>query len=221
MDKNFIIPPPNPIGQAKTILKGAGLTYIKPRFFNVDTSTMFTEQDAIESAVIDNNETFSDSRSKFGLPVFDNVLFEGLKYNTNDGKEITVPNFSMGIALCEVNQSRNIVATQVAGRDGTVKEYISDGDFSINIKGVLASLYQNVPPKDSINQLMGFCRSPQEFNVTSNFLAYFGIYTIVIKDYTFSQIEGKRNVIGFNLQCWSDVPFEIKGTKNKSVPSFI
>jgi hypothetical protein len=222
MNREFNIPPPpNPRGQAELILKNAGLTFVKPLFFKVDTDTMFTEQDAINAAILDSNETMSDSRSKFGLPVFDDILFEQVKYTSNDGAEVTVFPFSMGTALCEVSQSRNIVATSVAGRNGTVKEYISDGDFMITIRGVLASLYQNVPPKDSMNQLLGFCEAPVSFNVTSNFLAYFNVLTLVIKDYKFNQMEGQRNVIGFELSCMSDTPFEIKGSKNRSVPSFI
>jgi hypothetical protein len=223
MNNNFLPPlPPNPKGQAKLILKSAGLTFLKPMFFNVDVDTISTEQSAQEAALIDNqnHETLSDSRSKFGLPVFDTVLFEQVQYTTNEGNNVIVKPFSMGTVLCEVSQSRNIVATSIAGRNGTVKEYISDGDYNINIKGVLASLYQNVAPKDSINQLMGFCNAPVQFNVSSNFLAYFGVLSIVIKDYNFSQMEGQRNVIAFELTCLSDTPFEIKGTQNKSVPSF-
>lgn len=219
MDRNFIKPPPNPAGQAELIAKSFGLTFLKPKFFRVDTDTMLKEQDAINAAILDNNETFSDSRSKFGLPMFDVLLFNAVNYTSNDGKEISVPNFSMGAALCDVTMTRNIVKTQIAGRNGTVKEYMSDGDYQINIKGVLSSLYQNVAPKDSMNQLLGFCNAPVNFNVTSNFLGYFGIYTVVVEDYSFNQLEGKRNVISFELHCSSDMPIEIKGSK--SVPSFI
>lgn len=220
MERNFIIPaPPNPTGQAELIIKSAGLTFIKPKFFRVDTDTIFKEQDAINAAIFDSNETLSDSRSKFGLPIFDDVLFEFLQYTSNDNRQVIVNPFSMGTALCEVSMARNIIKTAVAGRNGTVKEYMSDGDFNIVIRGVLASQFQNIPPKDSMNQLLGFCNSPVEFDVTSNFLAYFGIYTLVIDSYNFQQLEGKRNVIGFELNCFSDTPIEIKGSK--SVPSFI
>lgn len=220
MDRPYIPPPPpNPEGQAKLIAKTFGLTFIKPKFFKVDTDTMFTEKDAINAAILDSNETLSDSRSKFGLPKFDDILFEQVDYTSNDGKNIRVPPFSMGTALCDVTMTRNIVKTQIAGRNGTVKEYMSDGDLQINIKGVLASLYQNIAPKDSVKNLLQFCNAPVNFNVTSNFLAYFGVYTIVVEDYTFNQLEGKRNVISFELHCSSDMPIEIKGSK--SVPSFI
>jgi hypothetical protein len=217
-----VVPTPQEAkNQAKLILKAAALKFLKPAFFRVDATDMALEQDAINAAVLDSNETFSDSRSKFGLPVFDDILFEQLMYTDDGGRQVIVYPFSMGTALCEVNQERHIVKTEVAGRNGSVKEYMSDGDFAVNIKGVLVSLYQNVPPKDSVNQLMGFCTAPVEFNVTSNFLAYFGIYTLVIKDYRFSPREGMRNVIDFELMCMSDTPFEIKGSQNTSVPSFI
>lgn len=221
IERNFSVISQEAKGQAEMILKNTGLTFLKPAFFRLDVSTISKEQSSIQLAVQDSNETISDSRSKFGLPVFDTILFEQLDYKTNDDKDIRVKPFSIGTALCDVSMSRNIVVTQIAGRNGTVKEYISDGDFQINIKGVLASLYQNTPPTESIGHLLQFCSSPVEIDVTSNFLAYFGIYTLVIKDYKFNQMEGQRNVIGFDLTCLSDVPFEIKGTQNKSVPSFI
>jgi len=208
-------------GQAELILKGVGLRFLKPKFFKVDEATMFKEQDAINDAILNSTKTYSDSRSKFGLPVFDDILFDQLMYTDNNNKQIIVEAFSMGIALCEVSQSRNIVATQIAGRNGTVKEYVSDGDYMINIKGVLASLYQNVAPKDSLNQLLGFCTAPTQLNVASNFMAYFGIYTIVIKDYHFSQMEGERNVISFELSCLSDIDITIKGSKQTFNSQFI
>jgi hypothetical protein len=213
--------PANPQGQAELILKGVGLALVKPLFFRVDRQTMLTEQSEIAMAIIDSNETLSDSRSKFGLPVFDDILFEYLRYTNNDGEIIQIQQFSMGTALCEVTQTRNIVATQIAGRNGTVKEYISDGDYMINIKGVLASQFQNVPPKESVQHLAEFGRAPMEIDVTSNFLAYFGIYTLVIKDLRFNQIEGQRNVIGFELSCMSDTPFEIKASKNRNTSQFL
>ncbi len=56
----------------------------------------------------------------------------------------------------------------------------------------------------------------------------FGIKDIVIKDYSFAQVEGMRNVQPFELNCLSETPFEIKSqTQNttagtsKASPRFI
>jgi hypothetical protein len=215
MNSNYQIPPPpNPNRQAELILKNLGLTFIKPKFFKVDSDTMAIEQEAadpVDTDIYVNGDNAKDSKSKFGLPVFDAIRFEEVRYTSNDGRNLTVPTFDIGTVLCEVNQPRNIVKTAIAGRDGTVKEYIGKGDYEVNIRGVLVSLYQNVPPKDALTNLLGFCDAPVEFNVTSSFLAYFGIYTMVCDDYAFKQIEGSRNMIGFQMRCLSDYPYEIKG----------
>lgn len=215
MNENFNIPPPpNPVGQAELIIKNLGLTFIKPKFYKVDDDSMAIEQEAANSLDTDiyvNGDNAKDVKSKFGLPVFDAIRFEEVRYTSNEGRNLTVPTFDIGTVLCEVNQARNIIKTAISGRDGTVKEYIGKGDYEISIQGVLVSLYQNVPPKDALTNLLGFCDAPIEFNVTSGYLAYFGIYTMVVSDYSFKQIEGSRNMIGFRLQCLSDYPYEIKG----------
>lgn len=202
--------PPNPKGQAELIIKSFGLTFLKPKFFNVDTQKMAVEQDAMQS----------DTKA-FGLPVFDSLKFDELSFTSNEGDEITLDAFSMSVVLCEISQTRNVVTTQIAGRNGTVKEYIGDGDFQICIKGMLASQYQNSPPSAQLNALMKFCTAPAAIPVVSNFLNYFKIYNLVIETYTFRQLEGTRNMIPFELNCLSEPPVEITGSNQASVASFI
>ena len=199
----------NPQGQAELIIKGFGLGVVKPRFYNVQVNDAEIEQQGIGN--------FNKSLSKFGLPVFDVLDFNQLKYTTADNKNITVEALSMATVLIDVSQSKNIVTTPIQGRNGTVKEYISDGDYIINIKGVVVGDGNEVRPEDKLGVLLGFCQAPVEINVASNILASFGIYTLVIKDYTFNQLEGQRNVIPFELNCMSETPFEIKAqTQNET-----
>jgi len=43
--QNFILPKlPNPKGQAELILKGAGLAFIKPKFYRVNETEIANEQ---------------------------------------------------------------------------------------------------------------------------------------------------------------------------------
>jgi hypothetical protein len=124
----------------------------------------------------------------------------------------------------EVTQTRNIVTTSVQGRNGTVKEYISDGDYQISINGVISSKYNNVAPFESdisyINSVFAMLRANVSIPVASNFLDMFQINSMVVMDYKLNQIEGARNTIGFSMNCLSDTPFEIKYTeKQTSVPS--
>ena len=39
--------------------------------------------------------------------------------------------------LIDINQEKNIVSTAVAGKDGTFNEYVSDGNYNINLEGRL------------------------------------------------------------------------------------
>lgn len=197
----------NPKGQAELIIKSAGLAFLKPKFYSVRSNS--DEQDV--RALGEFNISQYENIGAFGLPVFDVLEFDQLRYTTLDGKQVSVESLSLGVALITVTQSKNIVITPIQGRTGgTVKEYISDGDYHINIKGVLVGEGNEVKPQGKKNVLVAFCQAPVEINVASPLLNDFGIYTIVISDYNFPQVEGQRNVVPFEINAMSDKPIELK-----------
>lgn len=193
----------NPIGQAKLIVKGFGLGLVKPKFYNAKAIS------GEEFGAVVDGDLRSDL-SNFGLPVFDVLEFDKLDYTDLNGKKYSLTSMTFGTVLIDVTMSKNIVTTAIQGRNGTVKEYISDGDFQINIKGVIVGYGQDVKPLDLKKQLIEFCKAPVEFGVASNFLSDFDIHSMVIKDYSFPQVEGQRNVVPFELTCLSDSPIELK-----------
>src|SRR3990167_7460356 len=81
------------------------------------------------------------AQSILGTPVYDNIVFQGGKYKTLEGDEITYAggpnseNFRIDNVLMTLSQSKNIVTTALQGRDGTIKEFMSNGDYVINIAG--------------------------------------------------------------------------------------
>lgn len=197
----------NPKGQAELIIKASGLAFLKPKFYNVKLNQ--DELDAQELGKF--NSSQYDNITQFGLPLFDVLEFDQLRYKTLEGKNVSVDALEMGVALITITQTKNIVATPIQGRSGgTVKEYISDGDYQINIRGVLVGDGNEVKPQGQKNVLVGFCQAPVEINVASPLLNDFGIYTIVITDYNFPQVEAQRNVVPFELNCLSDKPIELK-----------
>jgi hypothetical protein len=196
----------NPVGQAKLIVKGFGLGLIKPKFYNVKPIS-----DDEFGAVVDGD--LNSGVGLWGLPVFDVLEFDSLDYTDLDGKKYHLEGLSFGTALLVVTMSKNIVTTPIQGRNGTVKEYISDGDFMINIKGMLVGNGVDVSPTKLKSDLVAYCKAPVEFGVASNLLTDFGIKSIVIKDYSFPQIEGSRNTVPFELSCLSDSPIELKSQK--------
>lgn len=220
-DKNFQITK-EVANQAKLIVKGFALGALKPKFYHNEGDLNVRTLE--ELARLEGKD--GSSNGDFGLPVFDALTFIGTTYTTPDNKTVTIQTIEMGVALIEVSQSKNIITTPIQGRNGTIKEYISDGDFIITIRGILASNAQDSYPTELVKQLLSFCAAPVSFGVASRILEKFGIQEIVIKEYSFPQTEGMRNLVPFEMQCLSETPFEIKtqtqGTSNNtSVPSFL
>jgi len=202
--------------QAKLIIKGAGLSLIKPKLFNVNVSKMAEEGNAFDPSVP--TESY-DKKSLFGTPIFDIVTIQQFSYEDDNGKTVSVAELSLDLALIEVTKPKNIVKTMIAGRNGTVKEYMGDGDYQITIRGVLTSDLAFSAPQDLIRHFNDVTKSPIELKVESNFLSYLDIYTIVIEDSKITQREGARNIVDYELQCVSETPFEIK-FENDTSPSF-
>ena len=63
-------------------------------------------------------------------------------------------------AVIEISNTRNIVKTEIQGRDGTVKEFINNGDYQISIKGILSNdVYtpNGQAPTKGNNKYLLFC----------------------------------------------------------------
>lgn len=196
--------------QAALIIKTNHLGLITPKFFTVDYDRMLTETSVNNTQ--DANLAFyaAEKKSVFGLPVFDIVTLEGLSYTNFEGTVVTVPKFEMDIAILEVSNSRNIQTTAVNGRNGTVKEYISDGDYQIKITGNLINPLANIPPDEMVRKLHEFCKAQKEIQVTSSLLYYLDITAMVITNYSFKMVPGYRNVIDFELTCLSDLDPDLR-----------
>lgn len=148
-----------------------------------------------------------------GTPVFDNLVFDDDKTLDENTLGDTVSNkLRIDTCLLIIHQTKNIVKTPVQGRNGTVKEYIAQGDYLITIRGFLVSPESNVFPYTDMAKLKKFCEAGKAINVTCQFLAAWGIRSIVIDEYTPSQVIGHRNMMAFDIQASSDTPFEIQVT---------
>ncbi|MFN5416002.1 MAG: DUF6046 domain-containing protein [Flavobacteriia bacterium] len=210
MNKQFILPKPTTIeGQAKLIAKGYGLGLIKPLFYNVDVDKATKEQ-----ANLAKKESLK--KSYFGLPVFGNFQILPVSYIDDLGNTINiVDTLDIEIALFEINQSKNIVKTEIAGANtGTVKEYIGLSDYQINIKGCIVDNLADGSFEQQIKLLVDYCEAPIQLNVTGDFLDYFNVKTLVIENYKLSQREGVLNLVDYELSCVSDSPFQLTYTTN-------
>ena len=201
MNKAFIMPLNELKNGTKQIILGAGLSLLKPKFFNVDVTTAANENTGIDEW---------DKKSLLGTPIYDIVTFASHSYVDELGQTINNAKFDLDIALIEVNKPRNIVRTVIAGRSGTIKEYMSDGDYEISISGTLTNTLAFSTPDAAIRAFDEITKTPQELKVESNFLNYFNVFNIVILNSKVKQREGARNIVEYELTCISDTPFEIR-----------
>ena len=143
--------------------------------------------------------------SMLGTPVYSNLDIQGGTYTDNDGNTINYPSVTLDAVLFVVTQSKNIVITNVQGRNGSIKEYISDDDYNITITGIIAG-GNNVYPKNEVLALKKVLDSPVAINVNSWFLNQFGVHSFVVKDYNFNQEAGRNSQQSFSISAISDLP---------------
>lgn len=214
MNNNF---KPNVKGQAELILKSAGgaaaKTAIHAAFVNYKEVSK-EQGDASLGAV-----AYDLQKSKFGMQIFDSFTFNCTSANPtiytstpefgSANVVISAP-FTFETALIEVNQTKNIVKTSIAGKNGTIKEYMSDGDFIINLKGVIVGKVANQRPDVIyLDKFMEYLRAPLALPVTCTFLNEFNINSVIIESYKYGQREGARNIIDIEINMVSDSPIEL------------
>ena len=144
-------------------------------------------------------------KSSLGTAIFSDLQFGPITIggvHFNHTKPIDTVLFS-------VNQTKNIVKTQINGRNGTIKEYVGMGDYNINIKGVICGP-RGQYPTDDVDELLTFLEYNQSIKIYSSYLnEKFNVDEIVILDYDLTQEEGSYNKQGFEINALSDYPVEI------------
>ncbi len=150
--------------------------------------------------------------SNLGTPVYDQIIFPSGKYTDSEGFEVEYPSVKLDNCLVTVQLQRNIALTNIVGRKGTVKEFISNGDYEITFTGRITAPWQ-FQPKDAISELNLLFLVEQEISVNSIYLnEIFAITDIVIIGKpTITQVEGSRNTVDYTFQAisYEDIELEV------------
>lgn len=194
--------------------------------FNLDAlistqARTFTDFKASVLGNANNEQESFDKTSLFGTPVFSNFEIKAGEYTDLEGNVIQFEGIRIDNIMFDVAQERNIVRTQISGRNGTIKQFISDGDLVINCSGELTgrTIQENSgfslswligAPEEEVRKLKAIASVPREIEVISEFLDFFNVTTVVISQPSFSQKEGSREGILFQMQMYSDTPIELK-----------
>ena len=148
--------------------------------------------------------------SDFNQPIYAAVTFgnnygKKLTYTNKDGDIITVPSLTLQAVLVSVSFPRNIVKTTIQGRDGTVKEYIGEGDAVLSFRGVITGTNGNYPT-DDVMTLKEIIKAPIPIPIICSHLNNLGINSIVFEDRALEQEEGSISYQAFTLNAISDTP---------------
>lgn len=154
--------------------------------------------------------------SPVGVPITDPADWLGaymlcpLLLRLEDGAELSIPD-----AVVAMTRTKNIVTTQVVGMVGTVKEYISDGDFDINIavgiQGVEDGKVANVYPEEGLRELRKFLEVDKPISVQSAFFDLFEINRLVVKSYSLTQ-GTESNYQELTISALSDNEYNVFST---------
>jgi hypothetical protein len=147
-------------------------------------------------------------KSQLGTNVMSNLEIKGQSYRYKQ-QTYSFEDIRIDTVLFRVEQQKNIVQTPIQGRNGTVKQYISDKDYLVTINGIITGL-NGIFPIDGFVNLLKVIKAPIAIHVNSWFLQHFDIYNLVVESYQINQNEGGQSYQIFQLICLSDEPVEIK-----------
>lgn len=149
-------------------------------------------------------------KSALGTPVVIDLTFQSVTYTDfAQGRQITTDEVRLQTVLCSVSRPSIIVKTQIQGRNGTVKEYISKDDYQISINGIIAGQNGQYPEAESL-AVQRMCEAPVPIPVVSRFLNGMGIYNVVVEDYSMPQVAGGISRQDFSINAISDEPLELQ-----------
>lgn len=160
-------------------------------------------------SVIKKDADYNLLGNSLGNPVYTNLTILSGSYTDSKGREITYPRIDLESVLITVNLPRNIVKTEIQGRDNSVKEYIGEGDAVITINGIIAGLNGHYPAEE-VSQLKQVIKAPVAVEVISPYLQNLDIYNIVFEDRELGQAEGGYSYQMFTLNAVSDLPQELR-----------
>lgn len=139
--------------------------------------------------------------SMFGTPV----------YNVIEFGDLNKPDLVLEDApLITPTRKRKIVTEDVNDEDDPVIEFISNGPWTIDIRGLLVNTESMKKPYDKAEQMNLVMEGKRAWPIRSRWLNKLGISDIVILDYGFPAIEGFMNVIPYTIQAMSAKPIELQ-----------
>lgn len=174
-------------------------------------------------------------KGPFGHEVYSNIVFNELSYEDQDGNrhELKDPNVEgegyirLDLMVSTSRMVKNIVKTEIPGRDGTVKELVNKGDIVVKMRGKILSEKRHFKPKELQEKLRRLRDAPVPVEVASGFLSSEGVETLVIEEASVREQRGAENFYMVEIKGVSETPAEVEvedlvgqNGQPESLPSF-
>lgn len=150
------------------------------------------------------------------VPITDRSYWEGryvlteVTLRREDGATLTVND-----AVVNISREKHIVRTALVGLDGTIKEYISNGDYDISMTvGIVAlrdGMIVDEYPEEGIREVRRFLDDNRAVEVSSVFFDLFDISRIVVTRFSLNQ-DTHSNRQTIDVRALSDEDYVIKNT---------
>jgi len=111
--------------------------------------------------------------------------------------------------LISISGGKRIVKSYMTGLKGSVKEEISQDDYSIQIMGIAINETDENYPYQTITSIKQLCEKQGSVKVVNKLLAIFDIHELVIESWNFQGEEGAQSYQPYTLNCVSDRPVEL------------
>lgn len=158
------------------------------------------EIDGYDAAVIeDHSEMYSD-KSHFGLPIYMPLLFEKLNTGSED--------YILESAVLKISRSKEIVVTKVQGRDSTIKEFISNGDWEVSVTGLIANKGVGYPKRE-VKQFAEYLKAKRPLKIIHEKLNMLGIHELVITAYDLPESDF-MNIQPYSFTALSETAIELR-----------
>ncbi len=159
------------------------------------------EIDGYDTGVIeDHSEMYSDKSHFEGLPIYMPLLFEKLNTASED--------YMLESAVLKISRSKEIVVTKVQGRDSTVKEFISNGDWEVSVTGLIANKGVGYPKRE-VKQFAEYLKAKRSLKVVHEKLNMLGIHELVITAYDLPESDF-MNIQPYSFTALSETAIELR-----------
>lgn len=117
-----------------------------------------------------------------------------------------------------MNSSKNVILTQVQGRDFTRKELVSGGDMTYSISGSIVSNNEGVYPTEAVKRFVKIMQYNGIVNVNFITFGLLGVNRVIIKDFSLESAEYK-NIQPYSFTCVAVEPDDAITLKADTIAS--